>query len=184
MDQFDCKWTTRDIFFLRHTERFYMLGQRIGVTLFRVGHVVSLSLYKPSPYSTICFHSNPLPLQGQCEDFSVIIHQSPQTQLSHQSSIQTSTMERRLTYEAIKADPSTLVPRNRTASDASASSSSSSSSSSSTSLSRRKLIRDRYKRPWQLMSVITLHQEEVPVGRSGGLKSPYPTPGRRNYDRV
>ena len=132
------------------------------------------------------FHSKPLPppQYKTMRRHPVIIHQSPQTQLSHHSSIQTSPMERRPTYEAIKASPTTLTPRNRTASNASASSSSSSSSTSSTSLSRRKLIRDRYKRPWQLMSVITLHHDEMPASRSGGLKSPYPTPGRRNYDRV
>lgn len=135
------------------------------------------TLHTP-PYAS---QSNPPSVHKNMRRHPVIIHQSPQTQLNHHSSIQTSTMERRSTY--LKADPSTLTPRNRTTSNASTLSSSS-SSSSSTSLSRRKLIRDRYKRPWQLMSVITLHQDEMPVGRSGGLRSPYPTPGRRNYDRV
>ena len=139
-----------------------------------------------SPCSQHMFSNSEPPSQYKImQKRPVVIHQSPQTQPSHRSASSPSTMDRRPTYEAIKADPSTLKPRTRTTSSASSSSSSSSSSrSSSTSLSRRKLIRDRYKRPWQLMSVITLHQEEVPAGRSGGLKSPYPTPGRRNYDRV
>ena len=140
-------------------------------------HKPSLSPYSPHMLS----NSNPHSQYKNMQKRPVVIHQSPQTQSSHRSAIISSTMDRRPTYEAIKADPSTLKPRNRATSSAS---SSSSSSSSSTSLSRRKLIRDRYKRPWQLMSVITLHQDEVPSGRSGGLKSPYPTPGRRNYDRV
>ena len=146
---------------------------------------MDLCLHKPSPYSLPYFS---IPIHSRYKAMRkhpVIIHQSPQTKLTHQSTIKTSTMERRPTYEAIKADPSTLTPRNRTTSDASSSSSSSSSlSSSSKSLSRRKLIRGHYKRPWQLMAAITVHQDEMPAGRSGGLKSPYPTPGRRNYDRV
>ena len=135
-------------------------------------------LHKPSSthrYALIPFHFQDKIMQRH----PVIIPQSHQNQLPH---IQTSTMERRPTYEAVKADPSALKPRDRTASNAS--STSSASSSSSSSLSRRKLIRDRYKRPWQLMAVITLHHDDMPLARSGGLKSPYPTPGRRNYDRV
>ena len=155
--------------------------------MFRVGgYLLScfFCLHKPFSVSLLPAHASHCELHSQykiMQKHPVVIHQSPQNQSSHRSAISPSTMERRPTYEAIKADPSTLKPRNRTISSAS---SSSSSSSSSTSLSRRKLIRDRYKRPWQLMSVITLHQEEMPRGRSGGLKSPYPTPGRRNYDRV
>ena len=146
-------------------------------------HHLLFCLHKPSysPCSPHMLSNSEIHSQYKImQERPVVIHQS-QNQSSHRSAISPSTMERQPTYEAINADPSTLKPRNRTTSSAS---SSSSSSSSSTSLSRRKLIRDRYKRPWQLMSVITLHQEEVPRGRSGGLKSPYPTPGRRNYDRV
>lgn len=132
------------------------------------------------------FHTRAVNCKNMRRHPVIIHHQSPQSPLlpSHLSPVEPSAMERRPTYEAIKADPSTLAPRNRAVSSASSSSSSSASSSSSKSLSRRKLIRDRYKRPWQLMSVITLHQDEMPAGRSGGMKSPYPTPGRRNYDRV
>ena len=162
-----------------------MLGKVLDRTMFRVGGTCYhfFCLHKPPPCSphTHASHSKPHSQYKIMQKRPVIIHQSPQNQRSHRSAISPSTMERRTTYEAIKADPSTLTPRTRTTSSAS---SSSSSSSSSTSLSRRKLIRDRYKRPWQLMSVITLHQDEAPQGRSGGLKSPYPTPGRRNYDRV
>ena len=170
--------------------------------------VVLSCLYKSHlstyPLLNYTFHSIIYPLSKNKEkkkkktmrkDHPVIIHQHHQTQLNP---LPTSTMERRPTYEEdIKADdPSTLTPRDRTQSNATTSSSSSSYSSHSSSstyapsyiqpspLSRRKLIRDRCMRPWQLMSLLTLRQDDTVVGRSGGLKSPYPTPGRRNYDRV
>ena len=159
----------------------FVSGWRVlaSIFFFVVVYINPLSLSPCSPY--MFFNSKSRSQYKIMQKRPVVIHQSPQNQSSHRSATNPSTMDRRPTYEAIKADPSTLKPRTRTTSSAS---SSSSSSSSSTSLSRRKLIRDRYKRPWQLMSVITLHQDEVPSGRSGGLKSPYPTPGRRNYDRV
>lgn len=150
-----------------------------SMTLFHVGVILYLCLYKPSLTPRICyqsvpFHTIPSPSKTM-QRHPVIIHQFPQIQVNTHSSVQTSTMERQPTYEPTNATPSALTPRNRTVSNA---------SSSSSGLSCRKLIRDRYKRPWQLMSVITVHKEDLPVGRSGGLKSPYPTPGRRNYDRV
>lgn len=150
-----------------------------SMTLFHVGGILYLCLHKPSLTPRVCYQSLPfhtIPSTSKTmQRHPVIIHQSPQIQVNTHSSVQTSTMERQPTYEPTNATPSALTSRNRTVSNA---------SSSSSGLSRRKLIRDRYKRPWQLMSVITLHKDDLPVGRSGGLKSPYPTPGRRNYDRV
>ena len=137
-------------------------------------------LHKASSTLQECFHFISHNRYKNMRRHPVIIHQSSR----NQSSDYTSNMERRPKYEAITANPSKLTPRNRTDSSSSSSSAFSSSSTSSSSFSRRKLIRDRYKRPWQLVSVITLHQGDVPAGRSGGLKSPYPTPGRKNYDRV
>ncbi|KAL2044320.1 hypothetical protein N7G274_003025 [Stereocaulon virgatum] len=68
--------------------------------------------------------------------------------------------------------------RSRTASTSSTASYSSVSSASS----RSKQIRESAKWPWQLVSVV-LHQEEAPAPPSGN-RTPYPTAGRKNFDRV
>ncbi|MCJ1275732.1 hypothetical protein MMC21_003535 [Puttea exsequens] len=71
--------------------------------------------------------------------------------------------------------------RDRTTSTSSTASYSSTSSSSS---SRRNTI-SRMQRPWQLVPVSLSYEQDVePRKKSGGMRSPYPTPGRKNFDRV
>ena len=82
--------------------------------------------------------------------------------------------ERRLTIDTDHSSSG----RRRTTSASSTSSFSSTSSSSS----RGRQLRDSAKRPWQLVSVV-LHQDEAPKAPSGN-RTPYPTPGRKNFDRV
>ena len=74
----------------------------------------------------------------------------------------------------------TSPPRSRGTSDASTSSTS--STSSTTSISKRRLVRDCYKRPWQILAAINVPECETRAGT--GMKSPYPLPGRRNLERV
>lgn len=115
-----------------------------------------------------------LPLQNM-----IIFHPPLTPSRSSETLHLSSIMDRNLAIDIKTANSS--ASRTRTISNASTSSSSSSSSTSS-SLSRRKFIRDHYKHPWQLLSVFSVFEEENRMRK--GIKSPYPTPGRRNYERV